>query len=73
MNVLCKDTFLRRCLENLSGLARRHLLNNLHRFHADGADAAQQVDDVFLVIGEAVVVELFADGGVAGFALFVAV
>ena len=49
------------------------MVDNVHGFDADSADAQQQVDDVFFVVGEAVGVEFFADGGVAGFALFVAV
>lgn len=42
-------------------------------FDAYGGDAFEEVDDVFLVVGEAVGVEVFADGGVSGFAIFVLV
>ena len=35
--------------------------------------ALEEVDDVFLVVGEAVGVEAFADGWISGFALFVLV
>src|SRR5581483_3607437 len=49
-------------------LARRfrclHFFNNRHRLDADAADALQQIDDVLLVVGEAVGVELLADGRV---------
>ena len=40
-----------------------------HGFYAYGADAAEEVDDLLLVVGEAVGVEALADGGVAGLAL----
>ena len=36
-------------------------------------DALEEVDDAFLVVGEAVGVESFADGRISGFALFVLV
>ena len=47
-------------------LARRrsHRFNNFDRFYADGYDAHQQVDSPLLVTGEAVGVELLADGRV---------
>ena len=50
-----------------------HRLRDAHGFHAYGGDAQQQVDDLFLVVGEAIGVEFFADGGVFGFLLFVLV
>ena len=40
---------------------------------ADGGDAGEEVDDAVLVVGEAVGVEAFADGGIAGFAFLVLV
>ena len=50
-----------------------HLGDDGLGLHADGADAGEEVDDFFFVVDEAVTVELFADGGVAWFAFFVAV
>ena len=50
-----------------------HLVDDVHGFDADGADALEQVDDVVFVVGEAVGVEQFADGGVFGFLFFVLV
>lgn len=50
-----------------------HLVDDAYGFNADGADAHEQINNLFFVIFEAVGVELFADGGVFGFALFVAV
>jgi hypothetical protein len=38
-----------------------HLLNNLHRAIADGADPLQQINDVFFIIGKFVSVEQFGD------------
>ena len=38
-----------------------------------GADALEEVDDAFFVVGETVGVEAFADGRVSGCALFVLV
>ena len=49
------------------------LVDDADGFDAYGADALEEVDDVFLVVGEAVGVEAFADGRVSGFALFVLV
>jgi len=50
-----------------------HLVDDVHGFDADGANPLQQVDDVLFVVGKAVGVEEFADGGVAGFLFFVLV
>ena len=50
----------------------RHLTNDLHRFHADGADAHQQVNHLLLVICKAIGVELLPDGGILGRFLLVA-
>ena len=50
-----------------------HGTDHGHGFDTDGGDAHQQVDDLFFVVGEAVGVEFFADGGVFGFFLFVLV
>ena len=47
-----------------------HCTDDLHRFHADGADAGQEVNDLLLVIGEAVGVELLGDGGITDLVLF---
>ena len=43
-----------------------HCVHYLHGLDADGADAAQEVNDFFLVVGEAVGVEAFGNGRVAG-------
>lgn len=48
-------------------------MRDAHGLHADGGDAGQQVDDFFLVIGEAVGVEFLADGRVLRFLFFVLV
>lgn len=50
-----------------------HLVDDVHGFDADGADPLEQVDDVLFVVGKAISVEQFADGGVAGFLFFVLV
>ena len=49
------------------------LVDDADGFDAYGADAFEEVDDVFLVVGETVGVEAFTDGRVSGFALFVLV
>ena len=48
-------------------------IDDSDRLDAYGADALEEVDDAFLMVGEAVGVEAFADGWVSGFALFVLV
>jgi hypothetical protein len=48
-----------------------YLLHNRHCPHTDGGNTPYQLNHLFLVIAEAVAVELLADGGVFGFALFV--
>ena len=50
-----------------SALSTRQRVHNLHRLHADGADAQQQINDLLLVVGEAVGVEFFRHGRVADF------
>ena len=49
------------------------LVDDSDRLDAYGAHALEEVDDSFLVVGESVGVEAFADGWVSGFALFVLV
>ena len=49
------------------------MLDDAHGLHADSTDAGEQVNDLFFIVAEAVGVELVADGGVFGGALFVAV
>ena len=49
------------------------LVDDADGFDAYGADAFEEVDDAFFVVGESVGVEAFADGWVSGFALFVLV
>ena len=46
-------------------------MDNVHRLDADSTDPLEKVDDLSLVIGEAVGVELFADRRVFGLALLV--
>ena len=50
---------------------RFHRTDDVHRLHADRADPLHEVGDLFLVIGKAVGVELFADCRVFGLALLV--
>jgi hypothetical protein len=50
-----------------------HQIHNRNRFHAHRRHTRQQVDHLFLVVDEAVGVELFADGRVFGFLFFVLV
>ena len=59
--------------DGLDALGSGHRLDDGDGLDADGDDAAQEVDDVLFVVGEAIGVEFLADGGVAGFALFVVV
>ena len=41
-----------------------HRFDNFHCLDADAGDAHQEIDHLFLVIGEAIGVEFLADGGV---------
>lgn len=47
-----------------------HVLDDFHCANADGTDALEQINDLFFVVGEAIGVELFADGGLAGVLFF---
>ena len=49
------------------------LVDDADGFDAYCGDAFEEVDDAFLVVGEAVGVEVFADGRVSGCALFILV
>src|SRR5689334_15027320 len=50
-----------------------HRATDPHGRDAHGRDAAEEVDDLLLVVGKAVGVEVGADGGVLRFLLFVLV
>lgn len=55
----------------LLGSSNFLLIGDGDGLEADSGDAAKEVYDFVFMVGEAVGVELFADGGVFGFILFV--
>lgn len=48
-----------------------HLLHDFHSFDANGTDALNQIDRPFFVVGKAISIKQFANGGVFGGLFFV--